>query len=153
MKSGIVFLSIIYMFIVNLANAQCTKDTDCKGTRICENGKCINENNHNSNNIEKPRSIQRDPRDKIVLTTDANFSKGIEWISGKFILTGRKIIFMSSRLNIQSAKVRINLKSIKRMEKFGLIPNGLRIYTKNGDKYEFRVNKREKIIKFINKNK
>ncbi len=153
MKSLVVFLSIAHMFNANLAYAQCTKDTDCKGTRICENSKCVNVNTGNSNRIEKPRSRQRDPRDKILVTTDANFSKGIEWIGGKFILTGRKIIFISHKLNVQSAKKKINLKSIKKLEKFGLIPNGLRIYTKNGDKYEFRVDKREKIIRLINKNR
>ena len=38
------FWSLVFsMFVIcNAANAVCTKDTDCKGDRICDEGKCVN---------------------------------------------------------------------------------------------------------------
>ena len=34
--------ALLLFVLTGTVHAQCTKDTDCKGTRICENGKCVN---------------------------------------------------------------------------------------------------------------
>lgn len=132
------------------AYAQCTKDTDCKGERICEAGSCINP----AGTVQHaPKARRRAAKtNKVLLTVDANMIKGLESVGGKLIITNRNIIFSSHAFNFQRGEHRIKIKRIKKIEKFGLIPNGLRLRMKNGKKYEFRVSKRSRVIKTIRAN-
>lgn len=39
--------------------AQCTKDTDCRGTRICDDGRCVADDSDNPPPKNRPKDSQR----------------------------------------------------------------------------------------------
>jgi len=88
-----------------------------------------------------------------LLTVAANLQRGAESVGGKLRVTSTELIFSSHNFNVQKGETRIALADVRKTEKFGLIPNGLRVITKSGKKYEFRVNKRDEIIALIKKHK
>lgn len=136
------------------ARAQCTKDTDCKGERICEAGSCVNPGaSHAAPAVNDKRSARAGQGgNRVLLTVDANMKRGWEWVAGKLIVTRRALIFSPHSGNFQRGERRIKINRIKKLETFGLIPNGLRVRVKGGKKYEFRVNKRGTVMKTIRQN-
>ncbi|MFH1811755.1 MAG: GRAM domain-containing protein [Pseudomonadota bacterium] len=88
-----------------------------------------------------------------LMTVDANLQRGAESVGGKLTVTSTELIFRSHDFNVQKGETRIALADVRTTEKFGLIPNGLKVITHSGKKYEFRVNDRDKIIALINKHK
>src|SRR5690606_13602950 len=79
----------------------------------------------------------------------ANLFRGIESVGGKIFLTDKKVIFKSHALNIQKGQTNIPYATIIEVverKTAKLIDNGIRIITKDGNKFDFVVNEREKWI-------
>lgn len=83
----------------------------------------------------------------------ANLFRGMEAVGGKLILTNKKIIFKSHKLNIQNGQTHIDYRDIENITEqktAKLIDNGIRIKTKDRKDYDFVVNEREKWIDKLN---
>ena len=147
-RNTLIIVGFLTIFPVS-AYAQCTKDTDCKGDRVCEGGSCVNPGGAAQ---QKPRKARASGKNEVLITVDANLQKGIEAVGGKLIVTNRALIFSSHAFNIQRGETRIPIKKIKKIEKFGLIPNGLRVRMKDGTKYEFRISNIDRVMNYIENN-
>ena len=92
--------------------------------------------------------------EKIEVDGPANLFRGIEGVGGKLFLTNKKVIFKAHKINIQKVQTNIDYLDIKELIKrktYKFINNGMRIITKEGRKYDFIVNEREKWIEKLNK--
>lgn len=90
----------------------------------------------------------------VLFNVSANLKKGIETVGGKLKVTEGELIFTPHKMNIQSAPVTINFEEIKKVEKRNnlfIVPNGVSVYVKDGTEHKFVVNKRDKIIDYLNK--
>ncbi len=76
MKRVLIFgvFIIVFLFSYSLF-ADCTKDTDCKGNRICEDGECVFSEEHDDE-VEKPKnpSVKKDTGS----VTDKKFLIGVD---------------------------------------------------------------------------
>lgn len=129
----------------NPSPSGCTKDTDCPGEKICSNQACVNTKKATSKSPERKIQAQR----RVLFKTDANHKRGIEWVGGKMRLTNKGIEFDTHGLNLQRVDFSIKYREIKKVKKFGIIPNGIKVYLKDGEKHEFRVSNRGKVMSVI----
>lgn len=83
--------------------------------------------------------------EKIEMEGGANLFRGMEGVGGKLFLTNKKIIFASHKFNIQRGETIIEFQDIAEITErktAKLIDNGIRIKTKNEQKFDFVVNDR-----------
>lgn len=147
---------------VPMARAGCTKDTDCKGDRVCEDGACVSPGGGGGGgggggSAAREEHVERgaevgasDP------TYKATLQRGLEGVGGNIILTRKAFHFRPHGVNFQTETLTIPYKKIKTIERFsklGVIPNGLRVVTKSGDEHEFVVFSRDEIIEKVNARK
>ena len=72
----------------------------------------------------------------------ANHFKGIEGVGGKLYLTGRRLRFISHKLNIQrhdESYPLSHVSSVKATRTLGIIPNGLVVCSQDGQRERFVV--------------
>ena len=87
----------------------------------------------------------------------ANLERGIEAVGGKLMLTQDVLIFQSHALNIQCGRTEIPCSEILKVEPswsrflgaIPLVPNGLKVHTRDGTVYRFVVFGRRKWIAAI----
>ena len=97
--------------------------------------------------------------EKIIKKGSANIQRGIEQVGGKLYLTNERIIFKSHKFNFQSGNTEIKLENISSVNKswtkflgfIPLVPNSIKLSTKEGSKFRFVINGRSKWISAINK--
>ncbi len=76
----------------------------------------------------------------------ANIFRGIEGVGGKLLLTDKRLIFKSHKLNIQSGETELLVEDIKEViprKTAKLFQNGIRIINKAGDHFDFVVYERD----------
>ena len=108
---------------------------------------------------ENSYNIELMENEKIIKKGSANIQRGIEQVGGKLYLTNERIIFKSHKFNFQSGNTEIKLENIssviKSWTKFlgfiPLVPNSIKLSTKEGSKFRFVINGRSKWISAINK--
>ncbi|SET34291.1 GRAM domain-containing protein [Oceanobacillus limi] len=90
--------------------------------------------------------------ESIQLTAAANLKRGKEAVGGKITITNRRVYFKPHAINIQKEPLEFPLEQISNVEKsksLGLIPNVLIVTLNNGNVHHFVVNKRQKIMDYI----
>jgi len=110
---------------------------------------------------EHSNNIQLIANEKIIKSGPANFQKGIEQVGGKLYLTNDRIVFESHKLNFQSGTTQIKLEDISSVKKswtkflgfIPLVPNSIKISTKEGKRFRFVLYGRSKWISAITKEK
>ena len=110
---------------------------------------------------EHSNNFQLTANEKIIKSGAANFQKGIEQVGGKLYLTNDRIIFESHKFNFQNGATQIKLEDISSVKKswtkflgfIPLIPNSIKISTKEGKKFRFVLYGRNKWISAINNQK
>lgn len=140
--------------------AGCSKDTDCKGDRICVEGACTSPGGGGSGGGGAVAKEGRAERTPDVAASDpsykATLQRGMEGVGGHIILTRKALHFRPHGLNVQTEGLTIPYKKIKTIERFnklGVIPNGLRVVTRSGNEHEFVVFSRDEIIEKVNARK
>lgn len=85
-------------------------------------------------------------------TVAANLIKGMEAVGGKIFFEEEAMTFKSHSLNIQNGDTTIfysNITAVKKANSLGFIPNRMIVITKNGTENKFVVNKRNKLVDFL----
>ena len=108
---------------------------------------------------ENSYNIELMENEKIIKKGSANIQRGIEQVGGKLYLTNERIIFKSHKFNFQSGNTEIKLENISSVNKswtkflgfIPLVPNSIKLSTKEGSKFRFVINGRSKWISAINK--
>ena len=83
----------------------------------------------------------------------ANLLRGIEGVGGKLLLTNKRLIFKSHKMNIQSGETQLLLEDIKEAipkKATKLFQNGIRIFNNAGEHFDFVVYERDNWITKIN---
>lgn len=83
----------------------------------------------------------------------ANLFRGIEGVGGKLLLTNKRLIFKSHKLNIQSGETQLALDEIEEASSrktAKLFQNGMRIMNKAGEHFDFVVYERDSWLTKIN---
>jgi len=83
----------------------------------------------------------------------ANLFRGIEGVGGKLVLTDKRLIFKSHKMNIQSGETQLLLEDIKEAipkKTAKLFQNGIRILNNDGEHFDFVVYKRNNWLTKIN---
>src|SRR5690606_6756058 len=91
---------------------------------------------------EQGPKIELDNDELMVLQSFGTHLKGIEAVGGKLVLTDKRLVFKSHRLNIQPHELSIPLTDIESVfsyKKLGLLNNGLAVTTSNGVVEKFTV--------------
>lgn len=87
------------------------------------------------------------PNEVVILAANSNcFEPGLKR-KGKLILTNQRLCFKSFNWEHNNFELAFGNKEIKEIEyfnTFGLIPNGLKVYFKNGISASFSVSKRNR---------
>ena len=107
---------------------------------------------------KKQKTLEPDGKVAIHAGGANHFQKG-EAVGGRLYLLEDRLVFKSHKFNIQNHRTDILLSEItdvKFFNTFGLVPNGLKIYTGNKRPDKFVVNKRKlwrsEIKKLLNRN-
>jgi hypothetical protein len=90
--------------------------------------------------------------EKIEFSHAANLFRGIEGVGGQVFLTNKRLIFKGHKFNIQSGQKNFPYEEILSCEPRktgGLIDNGMRLQTKNGEQHDFVVNERDGFIAML----
>lgn len=83
----------------------------------------------------------------------ANLFRGIEGVGGKLILTDKRLIFKSHKMNIQSGETQLLLDNIQQAsprKTAKLFQNGIRILNKAGEHFDFVVYERDSWLTKLN---
>ncbi len=94
--------------------------------------------------------------EKILADVPANLFRVIESVGGNLKITNLRLFFQPHILNIQSHPEEIPIDKITGVEKINslwIVPNGMLIKLKGGEKRHFVVWGRDNLIKIINENK
>jgi hypothetical protein len=107
-----------------------------------------------SNNVLKKIMIETADDEDIIKEGRANHFKGVEGVGGKLVLTDRRLIFKSHKLNIQTHQESFDLGRIQRISAtrtLGILQNGLTLELITNDRHRFIVDEPtdwvEKIVK------
>ena len=82
----------------------------------------------------------------------ANHKKGLEYVGGSLLLTSKQLNFKSHNFNLQNHEEKFPLneiRSIKRCNTLGVVPNGFSIKLVDGREEKFVVNGRDEWIRQI----
>jgi hypothetical protein len=96
--------------------------------------------------------IETDPSEITVKVTGANHFKGTEGVGGKLLLTDRRLIFKSHKLNIQNHQESFYLHQIKTVSKYKIlsfINTGLMIQLTTDEVHKFVVDHPEEWVSLI----
>jgi len=96
--------------------------------------------------------IELQENEKIIRKGAANHFKGIESVGGRLFLTNHRLYFSSHAMNVQTHHLSvpcIDILSVGKRNTLGIIPNGMFIELKNGQKEKFVLWGRGKWIREI----
>lgn len=82
----------------------------------------------------------------------ANYFRGIEAVGGHIILDDEGLTFKPHKYNIQKEELHIDFSDMRAAETrktYGLIQNGIIIYTKDDKQHKFVVNKSKEVAEYI----
>jgi hypothetical protein len=104
------------------------------------------------------RSKERNPiklseDETIELEGSAKLFRETEWVRGRLVITNKRLIFKSHKLNIQSGEIQLALDNIKETEsrhKAIVFKNGMSITDNIGQKFNFLVMEQNSWITKIN---
>ena len=88
----------------------------------------------------------------IGISVAANYFRGPEAVGGKVAFDETGLTFRSHALNIQTGDTRIDydqIEMIRKVNTFGVIPNGMLIITKDFRRHQFVIYHRKKVIDFL----
>jgi hypothetical protein len=129
MRRDLVLVTLLVAtFSPALARAQCTKDTDCKGDRICVDGACASPAASPAPARERAAPATRRQEGgerRLLIEVDANLQRGLEAVGGSLRVYSTHLAFRPHAVNVQRKDAIIKMRDVARVEKFGLIPNGL----------------------------
>ena len=85
--------------------------------------------------------------ERILKDGTANFQKGMEAVGGKLYLTNQRLVFEAHLINVQRGVTEIGLSDIQSSEKcwtkfagiVPLVPNSLKVITKQGKEHRFAL--------------
>ncbi|GAB6991649.1 GRAM domain-containing protein [Paenibacillus pini] len=89
---------------------------------------------------------------EILLTKPANLFRGMEAVGGKLKITGDRVIFNATRLNVQRDSLEIPMSDIQEVERrntLRIVPNGITIKLRSGKEYRFVIKDRDQVIELI----
>lgn len=84
----------------------------------------------------------------------ANLFRGIEAVGGKLLLTNKRLVFKSHKVNIQRGQINLELDQVTGVtsrKTSKIFDNGMRILNKNGEPFDFVVFERDEWISRIKK--
>lgn len=84
--------------------------------------------------------------EEVVFQTPANHNKGMEAVGGLLLLTNKRLVFKSHKVNIQNHELslsRSEILSSYRFKSFGMVNNGLKVTLRNGTEEKFVVQQAE----------
>jgi hypothetical protein len=91
--------------------------------------------------------------EKLYFDVAANLFRGLEGVGGKLKITNKRIYFQPHALNIQTSLLELYFEQISKAQPrstYGIVPNGMSVFTKDGKEYRFVVWGRDRLITFIN---
>lgn len=94
--------------------------------------------------------------EQIIREGGANHFKGMEGVGGKLVLTNKRLIFKSHKLNVQNHQDNFELEKIERLQTnktLGFIANGLIVELANQEKHKFVVDAPQAWIEIISNQK
>jgi hypothetical protein len=98
--------------------------------------------NYLTNRLYKKTIVEMSEDEKLIKEGGANHFKGKEGVGGKLVLTDKRLIFKSHKLNIQNHQDNFDLQKIVKAEgtkTLGILNNGLSIELTNKDTHKFVV--------------
>ena len=107
---------------------------------------------HWTDKIVSPKYQLQNPAEEILGKFGANLFRGIEAVGGRIIITNRRLLFESHRVNLQRKPVAIPLDEIAGVEMcrtFRIVPNGMKVRCQSGQLYQFVLWDRKKVIDLI----
>ncbi len=96
--------------------------------------------------LMKKIDIDVDEEEQELHEGPATLFRGIEGVGGKLLLTDKRLVFKSHRMNIQSGETQCLLIEINKVEPrktAKLFQNGLKVTTNSGEEYDFVVYERD----------
>ncbi len=87
-----------------------------------------------------------------VVKIPANYFRGMEAVGGHIFLDDKGLSFKPHMLNIQKEELRIefsDMRAVERRKTYGLIPNGIVVYTKDDKQHKFVVHRAKKVAEDI----
>ena len=97
--------------------------------------------------------IARVEAEEVFYRGSANLFRGIEGIGGRLLVTSTRLLFQPHAVNIQRQSLELPISAIKgasRRNTMGIVPNGMKVNTRDGLEYQFVVKNRDAIIECIN---
>jgi hypothetical protein len=90
--------------------------------------------------------------EKIIKEGGANHFRGIEGVGGRLVLTNKRLVFKSHKLNIQNHEDNFHFQQIEKVQAtktMGILSNGLLVSLTNNDKHRFVVEEPDHWVKEI----
>lgn len=104
----------------------------------------------------KKITVKISDNERIIREGGANHFKGMEGVGGKLVLTNKRLIFKSHKLNVQNHQDNFELEKIERLrtnKTLGFIANGLIVELANQERHRFVVDAPQDWIEIILKQK
>lgn len=82
----------------------------------------------------------------------ANYFRGAEAVGGKLYFDDKGLTFKPHAINIQKDQLRLlfaDMQEVRPRKTWGLIPNGLAVFTKDGREHKFVVYHPKKLAEYI----
>jgi hypothetical protein len=93
------------------------------------------------------------PGEQILQEAPANLFRGFEGVGGKLLLTNKRLVFKSHKLNIQTGETSLFFEDIEKAiprNTAKILQNGMRVIDKSGLQFDFVLNDRDNWIAKIN---
>lgn len=82
----------------------------------------------------------------------ANYMRGKEAVGGWINFDEKGLTFKSHPINIQTGETRIeyaDIREVKKRKSWGIVPNGISVYTNDNFEHKFVIHNREQVIEFL----
>lgn len=82
----------------------------------------------------------------------ANYMRGKEAVGGWIYFDENGLTFKSHAVNIQTGETRIeyaDIRDVKKRRTWGVVPNGISVYTNDDFEHKFVIHDREQVIEFL----
>lgn len=107
-----------------------------------------------SDRLMKKIEIEIADGESMIHEGPANLFRGIESVGGKLLLSDKRLVFKSHKMNIQSGETQFMAAEIKKAiprKTAKIFRNGIRIITNSGEYFDFVVYERHHWVMKINK--
>jgi TIR domain/GRAM domain len=102
--------------------------------------------------IFTPLHKPRNEAEEILGKFSADLLRGVVFASGHIILTNQRLLFEAHPFNVQWGQLAIQLDDIREVtasNTYGILPNGMTVHCRSGERYRFVVWGRKRIIGII----